>query len=117
MEVLDCVNDIHENFVVVPIDKASSNVGIICKNFILKLNKRSSDIISNNFQFCERLELEIRQECKSFPFLSFSFHVVAFIRRILFTKIAIGFGQFKNSKNKRQQYYQHKEKSKRKFVI
>ena len=71
-EILDCLNDLHKTFVVVPIDKASNNVGIICKNFydqkiLLEVviygdhynanhfsHKRARYVISSNPQFCER---------------------------------------------------------------
>ena len=36
-DVIDCLSEIHTNFVVVPIDKAANNVAFICKRFYVEV--------------------------------------------------------------------------------
>ena len=82
-EVLDCLNDLCEKFVVVSIAKLSSMFPSFIKKTLSKIwflrltyiiitsthisFQINSDVASNNLQFCERLGLETEKEHKSLP--------------------------------------------------
>ena len=86
-DVQTALKDLHEKFVVVPIDKASNNVAIICKRFyIQKLldevgvpgdnsptyklsNKNSADIINNNISICDKFGLTLEERFQTLPFM------------------------------------------------
>ena len=86
-DVQTALKDLHEKFVVVPIDKASNNVAIICKRFyIQKLldevgvpgdnsptyklsNKNSADIINNNISICDKFGLTLEERFQTLPYM------------------------------------------------
>ena len=86
-EVQTALKDLHEKFVVVPIDKASNNVAIICKRFYIqklldevgvpgdnsptyKLSESNpSDIIHNNISICEKFGLSLEERLHTLPFM------------------------------------------------
>ena len=43
-EVRQYINYLHDRFVIVPVDKASNNFGIVCKSFYLDVIKNELDI-------------------------------------------------------------------------
>ena len=79
--------EIHNNFVIVPIDKATNNVAIICKRFYIqkllnelgipgdssstyKLSDSSpSSVIDDNIILCEKFGLSLEERQKSLPFM------------------------------------------------
>ena len=84
----DCVNylkSFHEKFVVVPIDKASNNVAIVCKRYYAevilkeigiigntnntyeKANKTKDEIIQDNVQYAEHLGFNVSEREKDLP--------------------------------------------------
>jgi hypothetical protein len=84
---LSALNDLHSRFVVVPIDKASNNVAIICKRFyIQKLltevgvpgntsptyqmsDRNQEDVIADNLLLCEKFGLSFDDRMKTVPFM------------------------------------------------
>ena len=86
-EVKTSLSELHSKFVVVPIDKASNNVAIICKRFyIQKLldevgvpgdnsptyklsDKDPSVVIENNVLLCEKFDLSVEDRLKTLPFM------------------------------------------------
>ena len=86
-EVQTALKDLHDKFVVVPIDKASNNVAIICKRFyIQKLldevgvpgdnsptyklsDKNPADIINNNISICDKFGLTLEERFQTLPFM------------------------------------------------
>ena len=86
-EVQTALKDLHDKFVVVPIDKASNNVAIICKRFyIQKLldevgvpgdssptyklsNQNPADIINNNISICDKFGLTLEERFQTLPFM------------------------------------------------
>ena len=81
------LKEIHEKFVMVPIDKATNNIAFICKKYyidrILKeigldgtpsttyeiSNQNSETINSINFELCERLYLNIPKDSDALPIM------------------------------------------------
>ena len=81
------LKEIHEKFVMVPIDKATNNIAFICKKYyidrILKeigldgtpsttyeiSNQNSETINSINFELCERLYLNIPKDSDTLPIM------------------------------------------------
>ena len=79
-EVQAALSDLHKNFVVVPIDKASNNVALICKRFYIqklldevgvpgdssptyKLSDRDpGDIVNDNISLCEKFGLSVEKK-------------------------------------------------------
>ena len=79
--------DLHSKFVLVPIDKASNNIAIVCKRFyVLRLlqevglsnspsstynisNQTADTIINMNVELCESLNLKVSQKLLSLPFI------------------------------------------------
>ena len=86
-EVQSALSDLHKKFVVVPIDKASNNVALICKRFyIQKLlnevgvpgdssptyklsNLNPNDVINNNALLCEKFGLSLEDRFQTLPFM------------------------------------------------
>ena len=86
-EVQSALSILHDKFVIVPIDKATNNVAVICKRFYVqkllnevgipgdspstyKLSDRSpSDVIDNNATLCEKFGLSLEERQKSLPFM------------------------------------------------
>jgi len=85
--VVEYLNHIHANFVLVPIDKASNNIAIICKRFYIekllnevgllnipsetyKLSSRNIDeVVSTNIHLCESFKLTVSEMHHSLPFM------------------------------------------------
>ena len=81
------LTELHKNFVIVPIDKASNNIAIICKKFYVsrlldelgvpgntsdtyKLASKSIDsIIKNNVSLCDKYGLELTEAQITLPFM------------------------------------------------
>ena len=86
-EALSALADLHSKFVVVPIDKASNNVALICKRFYIqklldevgvpgdmsptyKLSERNpEDVIADNSILCEKFDLSLDDRMKTLPFM------------------------------------------------
>ena len=86
-EAIAALNDLHSKFVVVPIDKASNNVAIICKRFYIqkllnevgvpgytsptyKMSDRNpEDVILDNKLMCEKFGLSLDDQMNSLPFM------------------------------------------------
>lgn len=86
-EVQSALSDLHKNFVVVPIDKASNNVALICKRFYIqklldevgvpgdssptyKLSGRDpGDIVNDNISLCEKFGLTVEERLQTLPFM------------------------------------------------
>jgi len=85
--VLKYLDDLHSKFVLVPIDKASNNIAIICKQFYITrllqevgLSSATSDtysldpspavdIINTNVDLCKSFNLDVPEKLKSLPFM------------------------------------------------
>ena len=85
--VKNALADLHNKFVVVPIDKASNNVAIICKRFYIqklldevgvpgdasstyKLSgKDPNEVVQNNAEYCEKLGMNLEERLKTLPFM------------------------------------------------
>ena len=86
-DVLACLRNLHEKFVIVPIDKASNNVAIICKKFYidkllqevgisgsksdtyLVCKEKISQIVFDNTQYCKKMGLTINDTNKTLPIM------------------------------------------------
>ena len=86
-EAVAALSELHRKFVVVPIDKASNNVAIICKRFYVqkllnevgiigdisptyKMSERNpDDVISDNTILCERYGHPLEDRMKTLPFM------------------------------------------------
>ena len=86
-DVVKSLSDLHKNFVVVPIDKASNNVAIICKRFYIQqlldevgvpgnasptyqLSEQDPDnVIFNNAALCEKFGITLEERLKTLPFM------------------------------------------------
>ena len=86
-EVLRSLSELHNKFVVVPIDKAANNVALICKRlYIQKLltevgipgntsstyklsEDDSSNIIQNNTFLCKKFGISLDDKSKTLPFM------------------------------------------------
>ena len=86
-DVIASLAEIHRKFVVVPIDKASNNVALICKRFYIqnllnevgvpgnasptyKLSEEDPDnIIHNNALLCEKFGITLEERLKALPFM------------------------------------------------
>ena len=86
-EALSSLTDLHSKFVIVPIDKATNNVAIICKRFYIQklLNEVGipgdssstyklsdldpDDVIGNNSLLCEKFGLSLEERLRSLPFM------------------------------------------------
>ena len=79
-EVKEYLEDLHSKFVVVPIDKASNNVSVICKKFYIEVilkeigvtgegnatyqtsDLTKDDIVQNSISYTKKLKLEPNQK-------------------------------------------------------
>ena len=86
-DVVSALNDLHDKFVVVPIDKASNNVAIICKRYYIqqlldevgvpgdtsptyKMSDRDTqDVIGDNSALCEKFGLSLEDRMMTLPFM------------------------------------------------
>ena len=86
-DVKEYLAELHSKFVLVPIDKASNNIAIICKRFYInKLlsevglsgnpnntyqisDKNPNDIIATNIHFCKSLNLPVTENIQCLPFM------------------------------------------------
>ena len=86
-DVTSALAELHNKFVIVPIDKASNNIAIVCKRFYIqkllnevgvpgdasstyKLSERNpDDIINDNSMLCEQFSLKLEERLKSLPFM------------------------------------------------
>ena len=86
-EVISALAELQRKFVIVPIDKASNNISIVCKRFYIqklltevgvpgdtsstyKLSERNpEDIIDDNSVVCEQFGLNLEERLKSLPFM------------------------------------------------
>ena len=86
-DVLQYLDELHRNFVVVPIDKAPNNIGFICKTFYVKRllsevgivgppsdtykvsAKDSNDVITNNITVCKRFGMKVNENDQKLPIM------------------------------------------------
>ena len=86
-EIKTSLSELHNKFVIVPIDKASNNIAIICKRFYIqklldevgvpgdasptyKLSNRDpSEVIDNNESLCEKFGISLEERLKTLPFM------------------------------------------------
>ena len=86
-DVLEYLTELHNNYVIVPIDKAANNISIICKRFyvtrLLKevgalgdpnptyevKNINPSEIINDDILLCERYGLKLEESQKTLPIM------------------------------------------------
>ena len=86
-EVVRYLSELHKNYVIVPIDKASNNIAIICKRFyVMRLlkevgalgipdptyqisDKRLMDIVTQNIELCEKYGLKLDEKQKTLPIM------------------------------------------------
>ena len=86
-EVLEYLKTLHENFVLVPIDKASNNIAVICKKYYVekilkeighigngnntyeKVHKPKHEIIEENVLYSERCRFKIEEREKELPIM------------------------------------------------
>ena len=86
-QILQYLNIIHNNYVLVPIDKASNNIAIVCKRFYIERtmkelglldtisetykisNTNPSEIINDNITLCKKFGLTITEKHHSLPFM------------------------------------------------
>ena len=54
---LNHLKDIHEKFVLVPIDKAANNIGIVCKKYFLEVLVK--EVSSDSYEHSENIEEEV----------------------------------------------------------
>ena len=84
---IQCLQDLHNHYVIVPIDKAANNISIICKRFyVLRLLKEVGavgdvdptyeiskinpvDLINEDVMLCERYGLKIEEGQKTLPIM------------------------------------------------
>ena len=85
--VIEYLHELHEKYVLVPIDKAANNIAIICKKYYVtvilkeigildagnetyeKLNKNQEEIIQDNLEYNTRLKLSNGSKDKSLPIM------------------------------------------------
>ena len=86
-EVTSYLKDLHANFVLVPIDKASNNIAIICKRFYIErllsevgLSENPSNtykistekpelIVDTNIHLCKSLNISVTEKMYCLPFM------------------------------------------------
>ena len=86
-DVILYLENLHSKYVLVPIDKASNNVAIICKKFYIERivqeiglygspsdtyevsSKNIKDVISNNIELCSNLKLDVSEKHHSLPLM------------------------------------------------
>ena len=83
--VIEYLNELHEKYVLVPIDKAANIIAIICKKYYVtvilkeignkfyemyeKINKNQEQIIQHNLEYNTRLKLSNGSEDNSLPIM------------------------------------------------
>ena len=85
--VIRYLTDLHNKYVIVPIDKAANNIAIVCKRFYLTRllkevgavgnpsetyqlsNINPIDIINDNMELCERYGLKLEERQKTLPIM------------------------------------------------
>ena len=85
--VIEYLNELHEKYVLVPIDKTTNNIVIICKKYCVtvilkeirildvgnemyeKINKNQEEIIQDNLEYNTRLKLSNGSKDKSLPIM------------------------------------------------
>ena len=86
-DVVDYLKQLHENFVLVPIDKASSNIAIICKRYYVevilkeighigtgnstyeKIDRSLEEIVEENCMYAERSGFKVDETEKELPIM------------------------------------------------
>ena len=86
-DAVSALKDLHSKFVVVPIDKASNNVAIICKRYYIQTllnevgvpgdmsptykmsNRDPHDVIADNQILCEKFGLSLEDRMQTLPFM------------------------------------------------
>ena len=86
-EVLHDLTELHDKYVIVPIDKAANNVAFICKTFYIKRlltevgimglpsetyklsTSDSKQIVENNIKICENFGLEVNEKARKLPMM------------------------------------------------
>ena len=86
--VIECLYELHEKYVLVPIGKAANNISKICKKYYAtvvlkvfgildagsetygKINKNREEIIQDNLEYSTRLKLSNGSKGKSLPIMS-----------------------------------------------
>jgi hypothetical protein len=84
-EIINCLNELHKKFVLVPIDKAANNIAVICKKHYVEVilkeiglsgnptdtykesTKDKEEIIFENLQYLDRLKLKSEEKDKELP--------------------------------------------------
>ena len=84
-DVVEYLENLHKNFVLVPIDKAGNNIAIICKRYYVevilkeigeietgndtyqKIEKNVSEIVEENVMYSKHLGLEVEETEKDLP--------------------------------------------------
>ena len=84
-EIINCLNELHKKFVLVPIDKAANNIAVICKKHYVEVilkeiglsgnptdtykesPKDKEEIIFENLQYLDRLKLKSEEKDKELP--------------------------------------------------
>ena len=84
-DVVEHLEQLHKNYVFVPIDKAGNNIAIICKRYYVevilkeigqigdgnstyeKSSKTVEDVVEDNVMYSERLGLEVEDREKDLP--------------------------------------------------
>ena len=87
IEVKQYLENLHKNYVIVPIDKASNNVSVICKKYYARVileeigklgetnatysetSKSKEEIISDDCLYADHLNLEIPEKHKTLPIM------------------------------------------------
>ena len=84
---LSCLENLKQQFVLVPIDKAANNIAFICKAFYIKrildevgvtdlpsntykiCNKDVQNVIDNNIQICDKFGLKVEEGYETLPII------------------------------------------------
>ena len=82
-----CLENLQQQFVLVPIDKAANNIAFVCKSFYIRrildevgitnlssntykiCNKNIDNVINNNLQICDKFGLKVEERCKTLPII------------------------------------------------
>ena len=86
-DVVSYLTDLHSKFVLVPIDKASNNIAIVCKKFYIEKllsevglsgnpnntyhisDENPNNIIETNIHFCKSLNLPVNEKNNCLPYM------------------------------------------------
>ena len=84
---VSCLENLQQQFVIVPIDKASNNIAFICKAFYIKrildevgvtdlpsdtykiCDKDIQNIVHNNVQICDKFRLKVEEGYETLPII------------------------------------------------